>query len=62
MNDEIESIIADFEWWVDLLDGDPSTSMPHDFAVFCYAMLPKVIDAFKQSQQEQSTSTPGIIS
>ena len=55
MDNEIEDIVKDFEWWIDTLDNDPEPSAVQDFATFAYTRLPLVVDAFKKSQQEQTT-------
>ena len=61
MDNEIADIIQDFEGWIETLNDNPYEGAGRDFADFCYDKMPKVVDAFKQYHQEQSTSTPGII-
>ena len=46
-DNEIEDTIEGFEWWIDLLDEDPTPSAQHDFSEFCYVNLPALLAEIK---------------
>ncbi len=48
MDNEIEDIVKEFEWWIELLDAAPTATAQLDFSEFCYDKLPKAIKAYKQ--------------
>ena len=57
MNNEIESIIADLEWWIEILDDDPTPSTQFDFSKFCYVNLPVLLAEIKRLQMRTPCDT-----
>ena len=49
-DNDIEDIITGFEWWIDLLDEDPTPSAQYDFSEFCYINLPALLAETKRLQ------------
>ena len=47
-NNEIESIIADAEWWVDTIEENKDIDAFYDFVQFCYVYLPALLAEIKR--------------
>ena len=48
MNNKIESIIADAEWWIDALETNKDVDAMHDFVQFCYKFMPALLAEIKR--------------
>lgn len=54
MNNKIDDIVKEFEWWIDLLTNDEPTSEVFEFAEFCYVNLPALLAEIKRLQDEET--------
>jgi len=51
-NNEIESIIADAEWWMDTIEENKDIDAFYDYVQFCYRYLPALLAEIKRLQGE----------
>ena len=52
-DNEIESIIADAEWWIDTLEHNVDVDAMHDFVQFCYKFMPVLLAEIKRLRGEE---------